>query len=205
MPVFWGGPGFQTSRSVKKSLEGDRCRDPILRRRWQQPRMGVFRYFASGTQGPTDLGAERPARACLGCSYTCPGPSLLQNPPHRGAAFRHFHAVQKGRTQGHLTTHGLAELFSTLTTLPLTPRLLPAEAMRRIDHSVLKHFTQIPLGSAEYWDALQLSVSRNLRSGAIYGAFHLVGARAAGCTIPYTLNSRHFCALAPGYSLIISP
>ncbi len=131
--------------------------------------------------------------------------ALLQQHPHHSSAFPHFQAVRKGKTQGHVTTHGLAELYATLTALPLKPRLLPADVRRLIDHSVLPHFALIPLGSAEYQEALHLTVAQNLMSGAIYDALHLVGARAANCKKLYTLNHRHFRALAPGDSMIVSP
>ncbi len=131
--------------------------------------------------------------------------ALLQQHPHHGVAFPRRQAVIKGRMQGHLTTHGLAELFATLTALPLKPHLLPADVQRILQQSILRHFIIIPLGSQEYRDALQLTVAHNLSSGAIYDALHLVGARSAGCTTLYTLNLRHFRALAPGDALISPP
>ncbi len=131
--------------------------------------------------------------------------ALLQQHPHHGVAFPHFRAVRDGGEQGHLTTHGVAELFAILTSLPLKPRLLPADAQSLIEKSVLKHFTLIPLGFAEYQEAMHLAVSQNLPSGAIYDALHLVGARAAACKTLRTLNLRHFRALAPGDPMIVSP
>ena len=74
-----------------------------------------------------------------------------------------------------------------------------------MEHSVLKHFTLIALGSGEYREAIKLTTDRNLSSGAVYDALHLVGARQAGCSVLYTLNFRHFQALAPGDGLIVSP
>lgn len=131
--------------------------------------------------------------------------ALLQQHPHHGAALPHFRAAREGGTQAHLTTHALAELFATLTSLPIKPRLLPADARRLIDTSVLKHFALISLGPTEYQDALHLTATQNLAGGAIYDALHLVGARTAGCTALYTLNLRHFRALAPGDAMIVSP
>lgn len=131
--------------------------------------------------------------------------ALLQQHPHHALAFPRLQAVHEGRIQGHLTTHGLAELFATLTALPLKPRLLPADVRTIIEKSVLNHFTLIPLGSREYQDAMHLTVTRNLASGAIYDALHLAGARSAGCESLYTLNLRHFQALAPGDPLITPP
>lgn len=131
--------------------------------------------------------------------------ALLQQHPHHAIAFPRLQAVKAGSVQGHLTTHGLAELFATLTALPLKPRLLPADVERVIQQSILAHFTLIPLSATHYREAIQLTATRNLASGAIYDALHLIGARSAGCTTLYTLNLRHFRALAPDDSLIGSP
>lgn len=131
--------------------------------------------------------------------------ALLQQHPHHTIAFPRLQAVKDGTIQGHLTTHGLAELFATLTALPLKPRLLPADVERIIQQSVLAYFTLIPLSTDHYRDAVQLVAKENLASGAIYDALHLIGARSAGCTTLYTLNLRHFRSLAPGDTMIASP
>jgi len=131
--------------------------------------------------------------------------ALLRQHPHHALAFPLLQAVHGGAVQGYMTTHGLAELFATLTALPLKPRLLPADVQRLVRKSVLNHFTLIPLGPKEYQDAMDLTVSKNLASGAIYDALHLVGARSAGCTALYTFNLRHFQSLAPADPLIMSP
>jgi hypothetical protein len=70
---------------------------------------------------------------------------------------------------------------------------------------VLKQFTLIVLGAGEYREAIKLTTDRNLSSGAVYDALHIVGARRAACSVLYTLNRRHFQALAPGNALIVSP
>jgi len=77
--------------------------------------------------------------------------------------------------------------------------------VKACEQSVLTHFTPIPLGPQEYRDALSLTVAKNLASGAIYDALHLVGARSAGCTTLYTLYLRHFRSLAPGDAIIADP
>ncbi|MEI7911517.1 MAG: PIN domain-containing protein [Verrucomicrobiota bacterium] len=131
--------------------------------------------------------------------------ALLQQHPHHAVAFPRLQAVKAGSVQGHLTTHCLAELFATLTALPLKPRLLPADVDRIIRHSILASFTLISLSADHYRDAMELTVKLNLASGAIYDALHLIGARSAGCLTLYTLNLRHFRCLAPGDSIIASP
>ena len=131
--------------------------------------------------------------------------ALLQQHPHHAIAFPRLKEVREGAVQGYMTTHCLAELYATLTALPLKPRLLPVEAQRIIGQSILGHFVLIPLSADHYQEAMNLTVTRNLPSGAIYDALHLVGALSVGCITLYTLNLRHFRTLAPGDSIIASP
>lgn len=131
--------------------------------------------------------------------------ALLQQHPHHAVAFSRLQSVREGKTEGCLTAHGLAELFATLTALPLKPRLDAADAQRLIEQAILTHFTLIPLSAAEYHEAMQITVRQKLSSGAIYDALHITGARSAGCTTLYTLNLRHFRAIAPRDPLISPP
>ena len=131
--------------------------------------------------------------------------ALLKQHPHHSIAFPRLREVHDGLLQGCITTHGIAELFATLTALPLKPRLAPVDAKNIIAKSVLKHFILIPLGADDYRDAMDLASERNLSSGAIYDALHIVGSRIAACDMLYTLNLRHFQAMAPGDPLISGP
>ncbi len=131
--------------------------------------------------------------------------ALLRQHPHHAVAFPRLKEVHDGLVQGCLTTHGLAELFATLTALPLKPRLAPSDALRIIEESVLQHFTVIPLTADDYQAAMALTVAGNLSSGAIYDALHIIGSRGAGCATLHTLNLRHFQAIAPGDATISGP
>lgn len=131
--------------------------------------------------------------------------ALLKQHPHHSMAFPRLLEVHRNEMEGHLTTHGMAELYATLTALPITPKLTPHEANRIIEHSILSNFRLIPLNSKDYRDALKITAESGLSSGAIYDALHLCGARKAGCEKLYTLNLRHFRGLAPGDPLIASP
>lgn len=131
--------------------------------------------------------------------------ALLQQHPCHARAFPRLLEVQQGTLHGVMTTHGLAELFATLTALPLKPRLPPVDVQRMLQQSVLARFEVVPLTAGHYSEALALTVHRGLGSGAIYDALHLVGARAPQCDELLTFNGRHFEALAPGDPLIVQP
>jgi len=76
---------------------------------------------------------------------------------------------------------------------------------RLLSRSILPHFTVISLEPADYEQALTLAVDRQVTSGAVYDALHLIGARKMGCEKLLTLNLKHFRMLAPGDGLIVEP
>jgi len=131
--------------------------------------------------------------------------ALLEKHPHHRLAFPHLQAAHKGKITAYLTTHALAELFATLTALPLKPRLLPHDVERLIEISILPHFEVISLAAADYHAAISMTVTQNRSSGAIYDALHIIGARNAHCKKLLTLNLKHFRGLAPGEAMIVSP
>src|SRR5678815_3511334 len=94
--------------------------------------------------------------------------ALLQHHPQHAQAFPRLLAANRGKLQGFLTTHGVAELFATLTALPLRPRLVPADVERLIHDSVLAHLTVVSLTPRHYAEAVSLTVRQGLSSGAVY-------------------------------------
>lgn len=147
--------------------------------------------------------AEELTPACFDTSTLVA--ALLQQHPHHAAAFSRLQSVHAGRIEGRLTTHVVAEVYATLTALPLSPRLGPADGRQLLQASILSRFELISLSAREYQEALEMVVSRNMPSGAIYDALHVVGARVSGCRVLYTLNTRHFQTLAPGDPMIAVP
>ena len=131
--------------------------------------------------------------------------ALLKQLPHHAVAFPYLKAAHEGAIRAHLTTHALAELFATLSALPLKPRLSPTDVQRLLNSSILPHFTIIPLDAEIYKDAILLTATQHLASGAIYDALHILGARSVECQQLLTLNLKHFKALAPGEAMITAP
>ena len=93
------------------------------------------------------------------------------------AAFREFRRCSHGGNAGCCSTHALAEVYATLTALPLQRRISPDEARRVIEDAVLGRLTVIPLGSADYRAVLRQMADQGLGSGAIYDALHAHCAR----------------------------
>jgi predicted nucleic acid-binding protein len=66
--------------------------------------------------------------------------ALLRQHPQHPVAFAKLFEVQQKRLEGVLTTHGVAEVFATLTALPLKPRLQPGDAQKMLQRSIFEAF-----------------------------------------------------------------
>jgi predicted nucleic acid-binding protein len=117
--------------------------------------------------------------------------------PHYPRARAVLEAVARKRDEGAVSCHSLAETYSALTSLPLVPRLLPAEAERMIQVNVRQYFRVIQVTVAMYERALDACVRQSLPGGKVYDALLLECARKARCQRIYTFNLDDFRRLAP--------
>lgn len=93
-------------------------------------------------------------------------------------------------------THALTEVFATLTGGRLGLRVPPALAAELIENSLVPRLRFVDLGAAEVRSAIRDSEAVGVRGGAIFDFLHLIAARSAAAAALYTLNTRHFVALA---------
>jgi predicted nucleic acid-binding protein len=96
-----------------------------------------------------------------------------------------------------ISSHGIVEVYSVLSRMPLPYRLSPADAWQTIEANLLPMFEIVELSMA-----VQLSVVRDcsrqgLAGGLVYDALHMAAARNAGCERIYTYNVKHFRQVAP--------
>lgn len=117
--------------------------------------------------------------------------------PHFNRARPILEAVASGRDEGVVACHSLAEAYSALTSLPLSPRLQPLEAERLIDVNVRAHFRLQPVPAAAYGAAIRGCVALSLGGGAVYDALLVECARRARCDRIYTFNLTDFRRIAP--------
>jgi predicted nucleic acid-binding protein len=92
--------------------------------------------------------------------------------------------------------HTLAELFSSLTALPLRPRISPDQAVLFIQE-VRDRLSLVALNSDDYFTIIQDVAARGLTSGKVYDALLLACAAKSEAQVIYTWNLKHFRAFAP--------
>jgi len=116
--------------------------------------------------------------------------AVAGHPRHQDAAL----LLQFARNQEHdgfLGTHALAELYSVLTKLPLEQRIAPAEALALIQ--ALRDFlAAVPCDEASYEAAIRRCAERNLGSGVVFDALHLVAAESIRADALLTFNAGDF-------------
>ena len=96
-----------------------------------------------------------------------------------------------------IASHALAEAYSTLSTLPVSPRISPGQALRLLELNVLDRCTAVPLAGQEYETVLRRMSTLGLSGGAVYDALHVRAAEVAHVQTLYTFNRRDFVRMPP--------
>jgi len=98
---------------------------------------------------------------------------------------------------GYASTHSLAECYATLTGGWLGVRLSPADAASLVRQNIHDRLSLVSVSGSEYMKVVEAAGPAGARGGAIYDLLLLACARKAKAQKIYTLNRRHFVALAP--------
>lgn len=125
--------------------------------------------------------------------------------PQHAHSFQWLRDVKNGKIHAAISTHTLAESFSSLTVLPITPPLTPPHARDLIQRNVLGFFQLVSLGKRDYRRAMDRVAEKNLKSGAIYDALIFEAALKIRASHLVTWNRRHFERLSQGEVLIVTP
>lgn len=105
--------------------------------------------------------------------------------------------VQNAKDEGIISAHSLAEMYAVLTKLPSPYRHTPEQALLSIEENILKHFKTVALSGNEYAALLRDAAGAGIQGGTVYDALLLKVATKAGVELVYTLNLKHFQAIAP--------
>lgn len=131
--------------------------------------------------------------------------ACIRNHPHYERAWPVLDDIAKGRHSGAISMHSMAELYSTLTSAPLRPKIQPVEAQQLISRNIIGHFEMIAITKQMYQNAIKICTDSALVSGAIYDALILECARKSDADRIYTFNMRDFRRIAPDLAVRISP
>jgi predicted nucleic acid-binding protein len=104
-----------------------------------------------------------------------------------------FERAVVGDVRGAVSTHSLAELYSTLTGHPAW-KVSPT-ACHEVMKENLKNFQVVSIKVKDYWSVIQRMSRLALPGGAIYDALHAQVALEARMDSILTLNAKHFSRL----------
>ena len=120
--------------------------------------------------------------------------AFLGDHPHHPASAKIFANASKGRSS--CAAHSLAELYSTLTSLPLKPMIVPAQAMLFLQET-RNRLTVLTLEGTEYYLAIEQLAERGIAGGRVYDALLLHCAMKSKADTIYTWNLKHFQHISP--------
>ncbi|MCY6490442.1 type II toxin-antitoxin system VapC family toxin [Leptolyngbya sp. GGD] len=110
--------------------------------------------------------------------------------------------VKSGEIQGVIAIRSYAKCFSTLTNLPLRPRISPAQAQRLITET-LSSFEAIVLTIEDYQAAIAQMVNMGRAGGGVYDALIAQAALKAEVDTLLTLNAKDFTRLGESVSRLV--
>ncbi|WP_075091028.1 PIN domain-containing protein [Haloferula sp. BvORR071] len=131
--------------------------------------------------------------------------ALLKEHPAHAAAFPRVKAIYQGYAQGFTNGRTLAELFETLTSLPLDPKISPRDAQRLIRAIILNCFEIVPESPEVISRAMRMAAQRGMDGTAIRDALCIVAAHKAECEKLLTFNLENFRSLAPEDPMVACP
>lgn len=152
---------------------------------------------------PPPYGSETdPPRVLFDTSMLLP--ALVANHPDHDDAAARLEAVHAGRVQLVLCTHATAELYSTLTSFPVSPRISPSQALELIRENLLAHAEVVSLDARDYQQVTGDLTERNLAGGIIYDALHVQAAKKAGVDRVWTRNASDFERIWPDHGGVVA-
>jgi predicted nucleic acid-binding protein len=120
-------------------------------------------------------------------------PVFLAEHPHHAPSLRLY--TRCNPDIAFCASHSLAEVYSTLTRLPLPHRATPDQAIEFLE-SVHNRFRFVSLEGDEYFASIREAAASRISGGAIYDALIARCAVNAGADQIFTWNTRHYQLLS---------
>lgn len=95
-----------------------------------------------------------------------------------------------------ISTHTIAEVFNTLTTMPPPLRLAPRDAVLAVE-TFLQRLSPVTLSAEEYMETLRHTANLGHSGDMVFDALIMACARKVQAERIYTWNAKHFRMVAP--------
>lgn len=132
--------------------------------------------------------------------------SFISSHPKHSIALPWLIKAKKGAFELGVSSHSLAECYAILTSIPVTPKISPIQALHIIHENIEKTAKILPLNTADYIAIIKEIAEHGFSGGIIYDAITFKAAQKYKATKLLTLNTKDFVRLCPEQtSFIISP
>jgi predicted nucleic acid-binding protein len=123
--------------------------------------------------------------------------AVVQPHPVHARAVHWLRRAKSKEFESFVAAHSLAELYAVLTTLPVSPRILPGTAWRIIREDVEAVVQAVSLSPREYGTAIQRMAEWGLSGGIVYDALIAQVAEKVRVQKLLTLNPEDFKRVWP--------
>jgi len=130
--------------------------------------------------------------------------AIIKAHPHHENSLPWLQKVKKKEIEGIVSVHSLLELYSILTTLPLSPKVYPSLAANLIKENVISCFEIIKYSTSDYIQLLAELARQDVAGGASYDGLILYAAKKTRIDKILTLNVNDFIRVAPQLVRLIS-
>lgn len=121
--------------------------------------------------------------------------AIIEIHPKHKSALTWLNRAKEKEFELIVSAHSLLEVYSVLTTASFKPLISPANAMRLINKSIIRHATIQALASKDYSDILKRIVQGGFRGGIVYDAIILKCAMKSKSTLNCHGECRRFCTI----------
>lgn len=132
--------------------------------------------------------------------------AFVESHPKHHAALSWLQRAKTKEKTFFVSTHSLAECFSVLTKLPLSPKISPETAQYLLRENIEKLAQLVALNAKDYLAVLKQMTELGLSGGIIYDAITMRAATKSKVDKILTFNVRDFIRLSPqNTEWIVSP
>jgi predicted nucleic acid-binding protein len=101
--------------------------------------------------------------------------------------------------EAYLSAHTLGELYATLSSYPISPRLSPKASLEIVDQILDVPVHSVQLSTTDYRAVLQSQAALGLAGGSIFDALIAAAAKKVHADVLLTLNLRDFERVWPDH------
>ena len=123
--------------------------------------------------------------------------ALINSHPEHKKSIVWLQKVINKQIQDYISAHTLLEVYSVLTSLPLSPKISPGLAVELIKKNLLDNFQIVTYGGKDYTELLENLAKNNISGGTSYDGLIIRAAEKMKLEKIITLDVNDFIRVSP--------